>query len=54
MVVNSMWELFALGGYGVYVWPAYGLSLVVMLIEGWLARRAERQALDLVAQEVAA
>ena len=24
-------EFFAMGGYAVYVWPAYGLTLIVLL-----------------------
>ncbi len=34
-----------LGGYGVYVWPAYGGSLLLMLWELASLRRQARQAL---------
>jgi heme exporter protein D len=27
----SMQEFFAMGGYAFYVWPAYGLTLIVLL-----------------------
>jgi heme exporter protein D len=27
----SIQEFFAMGGYAVYVWPAYGLTLIVLL-----------------------
>ena len=27
----SVQEFFAMGGYAVYVWPAYGLTLIVLL-----------------------
>jgi heme exporter protein D len=27
----SMQEFFAMGGYALYVWPSYGLTLIVLL-----------------------
>lgn len=30
---GSLQEFIALGGYGGYVWPAYGITAVVMIIE---------------------
>ncbi len=27
----SLQEFFAMGGYALYVWPAYGLTLIVLL-----------------------
>lgn len=30
--MNSLAEFLAMGGYAVYVWPAYGISLVVLLL----------------------
>ncbi len=27
----TMQEFFAMGGYALYVWPAYGLTLIVLL-----------------------
>jgi heme exporter protein D len=27
----SVQEFFAMGGYAVYVWPAYGLTLIVLV-----------------------
>ena len=50
MSVSLMSEWWALGGYGVYVWPAYGLSLWVLAVEVWTVRLAMRQALALVAE----
>jgi len=32
----------AMGGYGLYVWGSYGVTLVVLLANIWLARRRER------------
>ena len=39
-------EVARLGGYGRYVWPAYGLTLALALIEPWLARRRLARALQ--------
>ncbi len=30
--MNSFDEFLAMGGYGVYVWPAYGIAFVVLLL----------------------
>ncbi|MEH0168059.1 heme exporter protein CcmD [Roseateles microcysteis] len=43
--MNSLQSLIDLGGYGRYVWPAYGLSLALMLVEPWLLRRRLARAL---------
>ncbi|MBB4212329.1 heme exporter protein CcmD [Rhodothalassium salexigens] len=45
-----MSEFFAMGGYGAYIWPCYGLTLIGMVaLAGWsfakqrrLTREAER------------
>ena len=34
---NSASEFFAMGGYGFYVWGAYGVAALCMLIEAILA-----------------
>ncbi|WP_395700825.1 heme exporter protein CcmD [Aquabacterium sp.] len=42
---DAFWHM---GGYGLYVWGSYGVALVVMAGEAWLARqrlRAARHAL---------
>ena len=49
MTWNSASEFFAMGGYGLYVWGSYLVTLVVMLIEPWLAIRQRRSALHDVA-----
>lgn len=46
---NSAAEFFAMGGYGLYVWGAYAMAVVLMLGEPWLARRRHRRALDAAA-----
>jgi len=33
-----------MGGYGLYVWGSYGLTLAVMLVEALAVRRRQRQA----------
>ncbi len=38
-------EFFAMGGYGAYVWSAYGISAIVMAGNVLLSRRAERELL---------
>ncbi len=47
---NSAAEFFAMGGYGLYVWGAYAVTVVLMLAEPLLVRRrhhrAVRRALD--------
>jgi heme exporter protein D len=43
---------FDMGGYGLYVWGAYAVSLVALLVEPWLASRRLRQALHEVAASV--
>lgn len=38
-----MAEFFHMGGYGVYVWSAYGLALVIFLINLIQARFCQRR-----------
>lgn len=42
-----MTEFLAMGGHGGYVWSAYGITMVVLIISGWAASRRHRQALRL-------
>lgn len=35
-------EFLAMGAYGVYVWPCYGLTLAVLIWNAWSARRQLR------------
>lgn len=35
-----------MGGYGAYVWPAYGITLLVLVLNVWSARRSHRRGLD--------
>lgn len=45
-------DFFAMGGYAVYVWGAYGVTAACMLIDPILAARRHRQALRDVGDEV--
>ena len=33
----------AMGEYGVYVWSCFGLTLAIVALNEWLARRRHRQ-----------
>jgi heme exporter protein D len=37
-------DFIAMGGYAAYVWPAYGLTALVLLWNWWAARRSEAEA----------
>jgi len=41
----SLKEMLDMGDYGVYVWSCYGLTLAVLVLNVWLAKRslAEQQ-----------
>ncbi len=45
-----MSEFLDMGGYARYVWTAYGITLVVIVLNAWLARRRHAQALIKVKQ----
>ena len=40
-----MSEFLAMGGYAAYVWPAYGITLVVLVLNAAAARRWHKGAL---------
>lgn len=40
-----MSEILRMGGQGAYVWPAYGITLAVIVINVWAARRKLANAL---------
>jgi heme exporter protein D len=42
---NSPADFFAMGGYGLYVWGAYGVTAACMLADAMLAGRRHRRAL---------
>jgi heme exporter protein D len=41
-----------MGGYGLYVWGSYGVCLLALALEVWLAHRRERRARRAVIDEV--
>ena len=45
-----MSQFLAMGGYAPFVWTAYGITLVVMVLNAWAARRRHAQALNRVRQ----
>jgi heme exporter protein D len=45
-----MSEFLAMGGYAAYVWSAYGITLLVILLNIWAARRARVRSLERVAR----
>jgi heme exporter protein D len=40
-----MSDILSMGGHGAYVWPAYGITLVVIVFNVWAARRKLANAL---------
>ena len=44
MYWNSWNEFLQMGGYGLYVWGSYGVTLVVMLAESHFAEQRRRRA----------
>jgi heme exporter protein CcmD len=39
-------EFLVMGGYAAYVWSAYGITLLVLGISAWAARRRRLEALE--------
>ena len=46
-------EFLAMGGYAPYVWSAYGITLAVLLLNIWSARRARIRSLARAAETTA-
>jgi heme exporter protein D len=40
-------EFLAMGGYGIYVWAAYGITLAVLVLNVWWIGRLHRRGIDL-------
>lgn len=40
----SLYEFLDMGGYAAYVWPSYAVTLGLMALNIWFARRALAQA----------
>ena len=43
---GSLDNFLAMGGYGLYVWGSYGVTLVVVVVELVLLARRKRSALE--------
>ena len=54
MIWNSWTEFWAMGGYGLYVWGSFGVTALCMLVEIFWVQRAREQALNQIANELAA
>ena len=49
-----MTGFFAMGGYGVFIWPAYGVSalaLIAIVWQSWAAWRAAKKKLEELEQD---
>ena len=46
MIWNNFSEFVHMGGYGLYVWGSYGMTLLLMTLEPWAAARRKRRALQ--------
>jgi len=44
--MSSWHEFLTMGGYGAYVWPAYSVVLVVMIVNAILPSRRQRTLLN--------
>jgi heme exporter protein D len=42
---HSAAEFFDMGGYGLYVWGAYAVTMLAMALEPWLIAQRRRRAL---------
>ena len=43
MIWNSWQDFWAMGGYGLYVWGSFGMTLMCIAGEVWLLRRQRLQ-----------
>ena len=41
--MSSLSEFLDMGGYAVFVWSSYGITLVVMVLNWWLPRHQHKQ-----------
>lgn len=38
--MHSFHEFLTMGGFALYVWPAYAVTFIVMVASGWRSRRS--------------
>jgi heme exporter protein D len=51
---NSFSDFLAMGGYALYVWGAFGMTVLVMLLETWLTLRQQRAVRQRIARQLLA
>lgn len=44
--MKSLHEFLTMGGYAIYVWPAYAITAAVMVVNAWLPGRRLKKMLD--------
>jgi heme exporter protein D len=50
--MKSWHEFLTMGGYAAYVWPAYAIVAVVLIVNAWLPGRELRRLLDQLKRRV--
>ena len=45
-------DIFNMGGYGMYVWPAYGITLAVFSINLFSALQEKRRTKKIISQQL--
>lgn len=50
--MSALWDLVSLGGHGFYVWTAYAIWLVVLLLNVAMARRHQRETTRSIARQI--
>ena len=48
---NNAAEFFAMGGYGLYVWGSFGVTVLALVAEVWLIRRRRAAAIEAIRNE---
>ncbi|MFO1194129.1 MAG: heme exporter protein CcmD [Rhodoferax sp.] len=48
---NSAADFFAMGGYALYVWGSFGVTVLALGVEVWLIRRRRAAALQAIRDE---
>ena len=48
---NSATDFFAMGGYALYVWGSFGVTVLALVVEVWLIRRRRAAALQAIRDE---
>ena len=48
---KSLDDFLAMGGYGLYVWGSFGVTVLALVIEVWLIRRRRAAALQAIRDE---